>query len=347
MSLALPAAWLCLPAPGDTTLAGLLRKVRLRALRALLSAPAAPGMAPPSRAALPRAQVALAARAKADPEGTLAAIGAPDVLPALLCLEAGLRPAGPLLEQALAALIDGRRSPSQSLACGIELALDDSNPLRDVEAHPDKSGNALDLGGQAPEAWVEALDGAWSLLEAALPEWTAERSSTLQRLIPVGFAPERHFSATYREAPGLAYLSLHPDPLTLAEALVHEGQHSRLNLLHLFDPVLENGATTWTASPVRPDLRPLIGVLLAVHAFVPVAALHARLAAAGHPLTETARFAERRRQVLSGNQRGVELIRALGSPTRLGARLVGELLALHDHLCALAPEGAVQAGELV
>ena len=347
MSLALPAAWLCLSAPADPSLAGLLRKVRLRALRALLSAPAAPGMTPASRAALPRAQVALAARAKADPEGTLAAIGAPDVLPALLCLEAGLRPAGPLLEQALRALIDGQRSPNLPLSCGLHLAFEDSNPLRDVEAHPEKSGNALHLGGRSPQDWAEAIDAAWSVLEAALPEWTAERPSTLQRLIPVGFDPERHLSATYREAPGLAYLSLHPDPLTLAEALVHEGQHSRLNLLHLFDPVLENGATTWTTSPVRPDLRPLIGVLLAVHAFVPVAALHARLAAAGHPLSQTPRFAERRRQVLAGNQRGAELIRELGHPTRLGARLVGELLALHDHLCALHPEGAVPAGEIV
>jgi hypothetical protein len=60
-----------------------------------------------------------------------------------------------------------------------------------------------------------------------------------------------------------------------------------------------------------------------------------------------AEFAERRRQVLAGNQRGAELIRELGHPTRLGARLVGEMLALHDHLCALHPEGAVPAGEIV
>ena len=322
----LPSAPLCLAAPADRSLPALLRKTRLRALRALLGALPGP------------AQAALAARARRDPEPLLAAIGAPDVLPALLFLEAHLRPPGPLLAQAQAALDHPEQTPQVPLTHGLHPALADTNPLRDIEAHPDKSGNALDLGGHDPADWAARLSEALDLIALALPEWMAEHEQTLHRLLPVGYAPERHFSATYREAPGTAYLSLHPDPLTLAEAIVHEGQHSRLNLLHLFDPILENGATTWTASPVRPDLRPLIGVLLAVHAFVPVAALHARLAALDHPLATTARFAERRAQVLAGNARGLELVATLGQPTPQGRRVIDGLQALHAHLLPLVPD---------
>ena len=169
----------------------------------------------------------------------------------------------------------------------------------------------------------------------------AELPVSLRRVVPVGWEPERHLSASYREAPGLCYLSLHPDPLTLAEALVHETQHGKLGVLLHLDAVLHNGRTTWTASPVRPDLRPLMGVLLAVHAFVPVAALHARLAATDHPLARTARFDLRRREVLAGNARGLALVEDQGEPTAIGARLTSDLRRLHDVLAAQVPDLAV------
>ena len=40
--------------------------------------------------------------------------------------------------------------------------------------------------------------------------------------VPVGWDEQRHLSASYQEAIGTVYLSLHPNPLTLAEALIHE-----------------------------------------------------------------------------------------------------------------------------
>ena len=131
----------------------------------------------------------------------------------------------------------------------------------DVQRRKQRSSTAgIDLGGRSPAQWVEALGAALSLVEQALPGWMAELPVSLRRIIPVGWEPERHLSASYREAPGLCYLTLHPDPLTLAEAIVHETQHGKLGVLLHLDPVLHNGRTTWTQSPVRPDLRPLMGV---------------------------------------------------------------------------------------
>jgi HEXXH motif-containing protein len=217
------------------------------------------------------------------------------------------------------------------------LALADVNPLCMLEEHPDKSGNAIDLGGRSVEEWTRALAEALSLIDLGLPELASEISSSLERIVPVGFEPERHLSASYREAPGLVYLTLHPSALTLAEAIVHETQHGKLNVLRWFDPVLENGDTTWSKSAVRPDLRPLSGVLLAVHAFVPVAALHLALARAGHPLAQGPGFERRRAEVIAANRHGIETLKQLGRPTQVGERVLAGLYELQAIAEAEAP----------
>lgn len=226
------------------------------------------------------------------------------------------------------------------------LSLFDANPLAMREDHPDKQGNAISLGDHPIAEWTRALGESVELIRVALPTVHAELRHALQRIVPVGWEPERHLSASYREAPGLVYLTLHPSVLTLAEAIVHETQHGKLNVLSWFDPALVNGRTTWTPSPVRPDLRPLSGVLLAVHAFVPVAALHLRLAELDHPIAQTPEFAERRAQVLAGNARGLGIVHELGQPTAVGREVVAALDALHTHTVAAAPSVRADAEAL-
>ncbi|NOY28366.1 MAG: hypothetical protein GXP62_21110 [Oligoflexia bacterium] len=395
--LALPPALLTLPAPGDRTMATIQRKLRLLALRRLLSqdlgAPSLPPGLAQSITALRRVLVAAVRRNKA---AVLDLLGGPDLLTWLLCLEAGLRTprqslaeVGPTLLAGLASaglvaepitwehpvapiigsdrawvfdppaaalavlpagvevqLHDGRRVPLPELACsrpfhplalGLTLSTLDTNPLAMVEAHPDKQGNALSLGEHPVQTWVDALRAALEAVQTGLPEWAAELPLSLSRLVPVGWQPQRHLSASYREAPGLAYLSLHDRTLTLAEAIVHETQHSRLNSLCWLDCVLHNAWTEWTSSPVRPDLRPLMGVLLAAHAFVPVAALHARLAEMDHPLSQRPEFPHRRAEVLATNTTSLRTLAERARPTAIGRRLLTDLLALHDTLLALAP----------
>lgn len=219
----------------------------------------------------------------------------------------------------------------------IQLSLWDSNPLSMFEAHPDKDGNAISLGDRTAKQWLEAYDEALELIRIALPTWFEEFQVSGRRLVPVGYLPERHLSASYREAPSTAYLTLCDNPLTMAEAIVHETQHTKVNLLSWVDPIVHNAHTCWTESPVRPDLRPLWGVLLAVHAFVPVAAMHHRLAELDHPCTHNDRFPRRRAEVLAGNDTGMKAVMAHADPSPLGAKLLGEMSTLHEFLMAAAP----------
>ena len=218
------------------------------------------------------------------------------------------------------------------------LSLYDANPLACQEGHPDKSGNEVDLGGRTVEDWIESLQDAFSLVRKALPGWWAESPAFLRRIIPVGFSSEMHLSASYREVLGVAYLSLHPDPLTMAEAVVHEAQHSKLNTLLWLDPLLENSEEPCN-SPIRPDRRNLLGVLLAAHAFVPVSALHLKAREQGLlPPGSEETLARRSEEVLANNRHALGTLARKARPTPLGERILKGLGELDSAVRAAADE---------
>lgn len=217
------------------------------------------------------------------------------------------------------------KRPYREVSGDVVLALADNNPLAMIEAHPDKSGNAVDLGGKSEDEWVSALRGALEIIGRDLPEFRAEMDVTLSQLVPVGHDAEKHLSASYQEAIGTVYLTLHPDPMTMAEALIHEASHNKLNALFELDRVLENAHTPLFTSPVRPDPRPLHGVLLAVHAFVPVARLYERMIAREPPHPARERLIARFREIVRGNHEGTALLLEHARPTALGRGLFEEL----------------------
>ena len=235
---------------------------------------------------------------------------------------------GAQFEQALHPLTP--RSP-------LRLCTVDTNPLWHMQDHPDASPNAVDLGGVSVAQWCSRLADALRFIEQGLPSWHHELRYTLQRIVPVGVEPERHRSASFQDAPGVAYMSLHPDPLVMAEAIVHETQHSKLHVLRYTDPLMLNGAADWTHSPVRPDLRPLDGILLAAHAFVPVALMYQRLLSSGVEVPERTRFELRYARVLAGNTNALRILRTRAQWTRAGRRVFSALRAIHAHTVEHAP----------
>lgn len=220
--------------------------------------------------------------------------------------------------------------PYHTVVPGVFLATHDNNPLADLEAHPDKDGNRLDLGAKPLAAWIEALGAAFGLVATHLPLLYEELRLIGRLVVPVGFDAERHLSASYQEVIGTAYMTLHPDPMTMCEAVIHELQHSKLNAALNLDPLVRNARWPLYSSPVRPDPRPLHGVLLAVHAFQPVAALYRAMLEAGHPLARQDRFAQRLDAIIASNEAGARTVLAHAQPTEAGRGLLAEMARLRD-----------------
>ncbi|MFV8753198.1 aKG-HExxH-type peptide beta-hydroxylase [Nannocystaceae bacterium ST9] len=205
------------------------------------------------------------------------------------------------------------------------LALADANPLAMSEAHPDKQGNAVDLGGHPVDEWTASLADALELIARYMPDLRGEIDLYLHTLIPVGWDEHQHLSASYQEIIGSVYMTLHPHRMTMVEATIHEFQHNKLHALLELDPLLHNAFAPLYSSPVRPDPRPLQGVLLAVHAFQPVARLYQLMRDAGHPGTEQPDFARRHAQIVKGNHEGASVLLEHGRPTAIGQGLLDEI----------------------
>lgn len=221
--------------------------------------------------------------------------------------------------------------PYHPIAGSLRLALADNNPLQMFEAHPDKQGNAIDLGPKTADDWCASLRASLDLIATYLPTLRGEIELFLHQAVPVGYDEHKHLSASYQEALGTIYLTLHPNLMTMTEAVIHEFSHNKLNALLELDPLLENAFWPLYASPVRPDPRPLHGVLLAVHAFQPVARLYERMTEGGHPRAKTADFQKRFAAVRRINHAGADVVLANGRPTANGRLLLDEMRRWDDH----------------
>jgi HEXXH motif-containing protein len=150
-------------------------------------------------------------------------------------------------------------------------------------------------------------------------------------------------SASYQEVIGNIYMTLHPDPLTMAEAIVHEFSHNKINMLFTLDAVLENAFFPLYSSPIRPDPRPLHGVLLAVHAFLPVERMYERMCSAGHPLSEHPRFKARQQQVRENNQAATETVLENGKATPIGRGVLDEIAQWNRYFAGGGSESGASA----
>ncbi len=206
----------------------------------------------------------------------------------------------------------------------LRLALADVNPLPVFAEHPSRRGNVVGLGGAPLPQWMAGMREALDIIDTYLPEVADEMRVLLGQLLPAGVDGETHQSASYLQAPGSVYLTLHPDPMTLAEAIIHEFQHNKLNLLLDADPLLHGDEARYP-SPLRPDARPLRGVLLAVHAFQPVAVLYERMAGGSHVAAKKHDFGKRFDQILARNRDGWAVLRRHARPTELGRALLADM----------------------
>ena len=128
--------------------------------------------------------------------------------------------------------------------------------------------------------------------------------------------------------------------MTMTEAIIHEFQHNKFNVSAYSADYLNNAFHPLYKSPIRPDPRPLWGILLAVHAFLPVAEIYRRMRDAGHPWAARFDFEQRMSELDLKNHEGMEMLRAHAQFTPAGRAMFDELETLErDHLADRAARG--------
>ena len=158
-----------------------------------------------------------------------------------------------------------RRHRSEAWGMSLEVVVDDVDPHRGfVEPTPPDP-----LDGAEHERWCALLDEAWSLLTRWNTDYAAELSAGLTSLVPLD-PGSAVVGASSANAFGAVALSARGSAAELAETLVHEVQHSKLNavleLVHLHD----DGRAKRHYAPWRDDPRPLTGLLHGLYAFISV-----------------------------------------------------------------------------
>ena len=106
---------------------------------------------------------------------------------------------------------------------------------------------------------------------------------------------------------------------------VFQGSTAILNTLLELDPLLENAYSPLYPSPVRPDPRPLMGVLLAVHAFLPIEAFYRTLLESETDYGDLHRRYER---VCASNREGASVLLEHARPTDVGCGVLDEIARL-------------------
>lgn len=257
-------------------------------------------------------------------------------------------PGGPACEivraRSSAGVIDARLSSDLSYAAtlrplptveGIEI-----NAV-DTDLHSaGQAGGPLDpLPPTRLASWQRVLITAWALIEDVWPALADEIRLGIRTIVPV-VSPLAavHRSASHHVAPGLVTMSFIDDPLVMAEAIVHEYHHQKLQALMAVDPLVaiqQDNAAHY--SPWRPDPRPLRGLLHAVYTFIVIEEFYLRLLGSSSGAAIEPRVLQRiytcRRQV----DIGLDVLRDGAEFTPLGRNLLEAMTDHADILSARAP----------
>jgi HEXXH motif-containing protein len=153
--------------------------------------------------------------------------------------------------------------------CGdtsIAIELDDLDQRQDSDGVPLACRQSAD----AVAAWQAALDGAWEILTRHHPRRANALAAGLRSITPLTAAGKGAMSFT--DPTGFGGLALTPprDPLSLADTLVHEFQHSVLSAVTDLTPLHTAGPDAVYYSPWREDPRPIEGLLQGAYAYLGV-----------------------------------------------------------------------------
>ncbi|CAM3499196.1 HEXXH motif domain-containing protein [Kibdelosporangium persicum] len=150
---------------------------------------------------------------------------------------------------------------------GVDLfvEIDDNTPYREFST-PEPP---FPLTATESAEWAGLLERAWDELTHWHLGYAEELAVGLHTIAP---APRtrNYAGSSSNSAFGAVALSPKTSEFHLAEVLVHELQHSKLNAVLELVPLHHGGPEDWWYAPWRPDPRPLTGLLHGIYAFVSV-----------------------------------------------------------------------------
>ena len=171
----------------------------------------------------------------------------------------------------------------------IQVLLDDVDPYRDCH----RLGVTDRLTRAEVRAWQQILDKGWRTLVSGHTSRSASISAGVSVLVPLDprGRPDDS-SASTSDACGAVTLTLPPDGNVLAEALVHEFQHTKLSaLLDLIPLQNDQHAANEYYAPWRTDARHLAGLIHGAYAYLGLVDYwRERCAVADGPAGRTAQF---------------------------------------------------------
>ena len=148
----------------------------------------------------------------------------------------------------------------------LDVAFDDVSPHREFSSPKPPAP----LPEADHEQWCKVLDEAWRLLTRWHPGYAAEIAACLTTIIPLS-RELGVFASSSSAAFGGVAMSPKETSAELAEALVHELQHSKLNAAMDLVVLHRSREDQWYYAPWRDDPRPLVGLLHGIYAFTSVA----------------------------------------------------------------------------
>ena len=123
---------------------------------------------------------------------------------------------------------------------------------------------------------------AAATLESLHPACWRWMIQSVRMAIPLSHSTqERTRSWSSRTHPGAVHLDIYEGEMLILESLVHEAAHCHLYVHEANGPMIATGENGRYVSPLRPDPRPLRGILLAYHALAHICAFYSDAIAIG------------------------------------------------------------------
>jgi HEXXH motif-containing protein len=150
----------------------------------------------------------------------------------------------------------------------------------DLTGFPEFEGRVVSaIEPRMAQVFQQAIDIIKSYTPEYLP-WIARVLHQVFLLEPTGRRVE---SGSVENYLGLIHLSAHPEPLPVAELLVHEATHQYMNVLRKVQPLDDGTDSNLYWSPPVNANRPISKIIAALHAFGNVQLFYRLCAARGLP----------------------------------------------------------------